>query len=152
LVWSPVLRVLGVSALPFLELRVGIPVGIAAGMEPLAAISWGILGNLIQVPLSVLLLLGLRRLSARFGLVSRFSAYLDAVAERNHEKAKRYGWLGVTLLVGIPIPGTGLWTGAALSAIMRLPLRTTLMALSLGVVMAGLLVGALSTGYIHIFD
>lgn len=150
--WSPVFRVLGVSALPFLELRVGIPVGLAAGLEPLAAIGWGVAGNLVQVPLSVGLMALLRRISLRVSWLGRLSHMLDEAAARNHDTVKRFGWLGLTLLVGIPIPGTGLWTGATVAYLMRLPLTTTLLALSLGVVMAGLLVGGLSTGLINVFE
>ena len=65
---------------------------------------------------------------------------------------RRYGWVGLALLIGIPIPGTGLWTGAALANLMRMPVQLTAVAMTVGVAVAGLLVGAVATGAIAVID
>lgn len=150
--WVTIFRVLGISAIPFLELRLAIPMGIAAGLEPLAATFWGVAGNLVQVPLSVGLIQLLRRVALRWQWAARWSAALDRAGERHQEKVRRFGWLGLALLVAIPIPGTGLWTGSAIAGLMRMPLLHTLLALSTGVVMAGILVGIVSAGAFEVLE
>lgn len=150
--WTTVLRVLGISAIPFLELRLGIPMGIAAGLEPHTATFWGVAGNLVQVPVAVGLIQLLRRVATRWPLAARGSAFLDRTAERHQEKVRKFGWLGLVLLVAIPIPGTGLWTGSALAGLMRMPFLHTLLALGSGVVLAGILVGAVSAGAYEVLE
>ena len=150
--WPAILRVLGISSIPFLELRLGIPMGIAAGLEPIAATLWAIAGNLTQVPFSIVLILVLRRTANRFRLVASWLALLERAALGKEDKVRRYGWIGLTLVVGIPLPGTGLWVGAALASIMRMSLAQTVFALSAGVVMAGVLVGLISAGAFGLFE
>lgn len=144
--WSAALKVLGISAIPFLELRVGIPVGMSLGLQPGVAVAIGIIGNLAQVPLIMFLLYMLRRIAQQAPWAARWLARIDQVAEKNHTRVRRYGWLGVALFIGIPIPGTGLWSGAALSNLMRVPVVLTALAMALGVVVSGMLVGAVATG------
>lgn len=143
---SAALKVLLVSAIPFLELRIGIPMGIYNGLTPATSIGLGVLGNLVQVPLVIFLMHMLRRLAQQFKWAARWLSKIDRSAERHHAKVRRYGWLGIALFVGIPIPGTGLWSGAAITTLMRMPLYLTAIALSLGIVVSGLLVGAVSSG------
>ncbi len=124
----------------------GIPVGIALGLHPGVATVFGIAGNLVQVPLVMAIIAMLRKLALRFHYAARVLGWLDRLAERKAESVRRYGWLGISMLVGIPIPGTGIWTGAVLASMLRMPPVLALIALGLGVVFAGLLVGAVSAG------
>lgn len=148
--WSAALKVLIVSAIPFLELRVGIPVGIVGGLKPSVAIALGILGNLVQVPLIMFVLYILRRAAQESAWATRWLGRIDRAAEMHHAKVRRYGWLGIALFIGIPIPGTGLWSGAALANLMRLPLTLTALAMALGVVISGALIGAVATGALSV--
>lgn len=144
--WSTALKVLGISAIPFLELRLGIPVGISYGLKPGVAIALGIAGNLAQVPLIMFIMYMLRRLAQQAPWAARLLARIDNSAEKHHAKVRRYGWVGVALFIGIPIPGTGLWSGAALANLLRLPVALTFLAMALGVAVSGMLIGAVATG------
>ncbi|MFZ5823807.1 MAG: COG2426 family protein [Bacillota bacterium] len=144
--WTAALKVLGISAIPFLELRVGIPVGMSLGLQPSVAVAIGIIGNLAQVPLIMFILYMLRRIAQQAPWAARWLARIDQVAEKHHTRVRRYGWLGVALFIGIPIPGTGLWSGAALANLMRLPVALTAVAMALGVAVSGMLIGAVATG------
>lgn len=144
--WSAALKVLGISAIPFLELRVGIPVGMSLGLQPSIAVAVGIAGNLVQVPLIMFMLYMLRRIAQQTPWAARWLTRIDQVAERHHARLRRYGWLGVAIFIGIPIPGTGLWSGAALANLSRLPVALTAVAMALGVAISGMLIGAVSTG------
>lgn len=144
--WIAALKVLSISAIPFLELRVGIPVGMASGLSGGVAIGLGILGNLVQVPLIMLIVHTLRRLAQQAKWAERWLARIDQAALKHEAKVRRYGWLGVALFIGIPIPGTGLWSGAALATLLRLPLPLAAMAMAMGVVISGMVVGAVASG------
>jgi len=150
--WTAAVKVIGISALPFLELRVGIPVGIVSGLSPGWAIALGIAGNALQVPLIIFIMYMLRRIAQQVPVVSRLLERIDRSAERHQAQVRRYGWLGLAILVGIPIPGTGLWTGAALANLMRMPVALTALSMTVGVVVAGLLVGAVTTGAMAVID
>mgnify|MGYP000867466251 FL=1 len=150
--WTAALKVLGISAIPFLELRVGIPVGIVSGLQPAWAIALGVVGNMLQVPLIIFIMYMLRRIAQQVPWAARVLERIDRSAERHQAQVRRYGWVGLALLIGIPIPGTGLWTGAALANLMRMPVQLTAVAMTVGVAVAGLLVGAVATGAIAVID
>lgn len=144
--WSAALKVIGISAIPFLELRLGIPAGMGWGLSPGVAIGLGIAGNLFQVPLVLFFMHTLRRIGQQVGFVARWLESVDKTAEKYSHVVRRYGWLGLAVLVGIPIPGTGIWTGAALAILFRMPHYLAAISLGLGIVISGLLVGAVATG------
>ncbi|MBY6275124.1 MAG: ligand-binding protein SH3 [Symbiobacterium thermophilum] len=150
--WSAALKVMAISAIPFLELRFGIPVGIVSGLDPAVAVALGVLGNVLQVPLIIFIMYMLRRIAQQVPWAARILARIDRAAERHEAKVRRYGWLGLALLIGIPIPGTGLWTGAAVANLMRMPLMLTALSMAAGVAIAGVLVGAVTTGAIAVID
>ncbi len=143
------LKVLSISAIPFLELRVGIPLGIIEGLKPSVAVALGIAGNLVQVPMVLGIMYVLRRMALQSPWAARWLDRFDHRVEKHQSMVRKYGWVGLALLVGIPIPGTGLWTGAAIASLMRVPLGFSVLALALGVAVSGLLIGAVSTGAIQ---
>lgn len=150
--WVAALKVLAISAIPFLELRLGIPVGIVSGLSPGVAVALGVIGNILQVPLIIFVMYMLRRIAQQVPFAARWLQRIDSSAERHHEKVRRFGWVGLALLIGIPIPGTGLWTGAALANLMRMPIALTVLAMAAGVAISGLLVGAVATGALAVIE
>ena len=150
--WVAALKVLAISAIPFLELRLGIPVGIVSGLSPGVAVALGVIGNILQVPLIIFVMYMLRRIAQQVPFAARWLQRIDSPAERHHEKVRRFGWVGLALLIGIPIPGTGLWTGAALANLMRMPIALTVLAMAAGVAISGLLVGAVATGALAVIE
>lgn len=140
------------SAIPLVELRVGIPYGVANGLNPIVATIAGIAGNLVQVPFILGLLWGLRRVSRYVDFLSRFFTWCDENARKRSQLAVRYGWLGIGLMVAIPIPGTGIWTGALVGQVLGLPIMRVAMGMGLGVVLAGLLFGLASAGVLELLS
>lgn len=140
-----------ISMAPVVELRGAIPAGIAAGLPPAVACVAAMLGNMVPVPFIMLLI---RRI---FDLLRRhrwWGPRIDALERRAHLKGrmvKKYRTVGLIILVAIPLPGTGAWTGALVADVLDIRLRTALPAITLGVVIAGVLVTALTCGVIHIF-
>ena len=136
-----------IAMVPVLELRGAVPVGLAAG-EPLwAVLPVSIIGNMIPVPFIIIcirkIFLWMRKKSARLAkLVSRLEA-------RANEKAKvvyKYKLLGLFILVAIPLPGTGAWTGSLVAALLNLRLKTAVPVILAGVTVAGILMVMITYG------
>ncbi|MFN4072143.1 MAG: COG2426 family protein [Thermus sp.] len=143
----PELYVILVAALPVVELRGAIPLGVALGLSPEEAFLLALLGNLLVAPVALFLLPWGVALLTRVPLLARLWAALEArVRLRGEEQVQRLGALGLFLFVAVPFPGTGAWSGAVLSVVLGLKRRYALLAISLGVLAAGLIVLLLTGG------
>ena len=129
-----------ISMIPVIELRLGLPYGIMSGLKlPVAALA-AILGNMLPVPFIILFIeqvfIWLRKHLPKMDM---FITKLENRAESKQETVDRYGALGLVLLVAIPLPGTGAWTGALVAALMKMKLRKAIPCIFLGVVLAAIL-------------
>lgn len=129
-----------VSMLPVVELRGGVPFGVALGLDPAEALAAGVVGNMIPTPFIVVyirrILQWLRRRGTRLGRL------VDAVERKAHLKGRtvtKYKYLGLLIFVAIPLPGTGAWTGALVAAFLDMPLRRAIPSILFGVIAAGLI-------------
>ena len=135
----------GTAMVPVLELRGAIPVGVATGLSPLAACAIAVLGNMVPVPFILLLI---RRI---FDWLrgTRFGPKIDWLERRAHLKGRvvrKYRLPGLIILVAIPLPGTGAWTGALVAAFLDMPLRKAIPSIAAGVVVAGAAISILTFG------
>lgn len=140
-----------VSMVPVIELRGGIPFGVALGLNPWVAFLACIIGNIIPVPFIIVYI---RRI---FGWMRRRLPKLDGMVDRLEKKAHlkgrkvtKFKYIGLFLFVAIPLPGTGAWTGALAAAFLDMPLRKALPSIFLGVLAAGFLVTGLTYGFLSI--
>ncbi len=140
-----------ISIVPILEFKAGIPLGIAKGISPVWATLLGILGTLVQLPFNLLFLRLLRSLAQRVPAARRFLVWSRMRARKHRPLIRRYGILGVALIVGVPIPGTGLFTGTVAGSLIGLDDRSLALGLLLGTVAAATLVTLVSTGVLHLF-
>ncbi|WP_347240985.1 small multi-drug export protein [Thermus sp.] len=146
----PQLYVLLVAVLPVAELRGAIPLGVALGLSLWEAFSLALLGNLLVAPLALALLPWVLDLATRVPLLARAWQALEArVRLRGEEQVQRLGALGLFLFVAVPLPGTGAWSGSVLAVVLGLRRRYALLAISLGVVAAGVLVLLLTGGTVY---
>lgn len=139
------------AMVPVVELRGAIPLGVAAGLPPAAAAVTAMAGNLVPVPFLLLLLRRVFRLLRR---ISRVGPGIDALERRAHLKGRtvrKYRTLGLVLLVAIPLPGTGAWTGALVADVLDIRMRTALPAIALGVAIAGGITTAVTCGVASLF-
>lgn len=138
------------AMVPVLELRAAIPAGIAAGLSPLNAYILAVAGNLIPVPAVILLA---RSIFAWCRKKHIFGGFFERLEQRVHDKSslvRRYRLLGLVLLVAIPLPGTGAWTGAMVAAFLDISLRRAFPTIAVGVMIAGAVTTAVTCGAIHI--
>ena len=142
-----ILMTLAVSMIPVIELRVAIPIGVAAGLSPWLAIPVAIIGNLIPVPFIILFIRKVfawmrRKLPRLDGVVTR----LEQRAENKKETVLRYEFWGLFIFVATPLPGTGAWTGALIAAMLDMRLKKAMPSIALGVLTAGIIVAFVTYG------
>ena len=150
--WTNILLTFLVAMVPVLELRFAIPFGVTRDLGIKISMAASILGNLVPVPFIILFIrrifAWLRKRSARFSsLVSR----LEKRAEDKRHIVDRYAFWGLVVLVAIPLPGTGAWTGALVAAMMDMRLRRALPAITLGVIIAAFVVSVITYGARMVF-
>ena len=134
-----------VSALPISELRGAIPVGINVFDMPwYTTLPLALLGNMLPVPLILLFLNAVTRLLNRINIFQRFFTWLFDSAQRKGQLIRKYRRLGLILLVAIPLPMTGAWTGSIAAVLFGVPFGQAMLAIFTGVVIAGIIVTCLS--------
>ena len=139
------------AMVPVLELRGAIPVGVAAGLPPAAACAVAVLGNMVPVPFILLLI---RRIFDWLRGTAWFGPKIAWLERRAHLKGRvvqKYRLPGLIILVAIPLPGTGAWTGALVAALLDIRMRHAVPAIFLGVVIAGAIVTVLTYGVVRLF-
>lgn len=147
-----ILAVLFISMVPIIELRLAIPVAAAVGLSPFIAIPLAIVGNLLPVPFIILFIkkifAWMRKISPK---LNKVVDKMEAKAEKNKDKVLKYAFWGLTLFVAIPLPGTGAWTGSLVAAMIDMPGKKAFPSVAIGVVIASLVVGAVSYGVAALF-
>ena len=147
-----------VSMVPIIELRGAMVMAMAPGMNipfPLA-LAICVIGNMLPVPFIYFFARKVLIWGAHKKYIGKIFTFFLEKGERAGQKlvAKtgRGGlFLALMLFVGIPIPGTGAWTGTLGASFLKVGFRSTVLAVSLGVVLAGLLVGCFGTAIFSIF-
>lgn len=139
--------VLLLSMIPVLELRASIPVGSSLGLNAWQCAVAAIVGNMIPVPFVILFIRKIfAYLKENWPKLSRFVERLEAKAEKKKPLVQKYAILGLTLLVAIPLPGTGAWTGALVAAMLDIRLKRAIPCILLGVVIAAVIVTMITYG------
>ena len=136
-----------VSMAPVVELRGAIPLGVAHGLSLPVVVAISIAGNMVPVPFIILFIRKIFAwLKKRNKRMSTFILKLENRASRQSKLVIDYQMIGLCILVAIPLPGTGAWTGALVAAILELRLKNALPAIFLGVCIAAFIVSCLTKG------
>ena len=135
------------SMLPIVELRGGIPLGVGMGLPLPLAVTAAVIGNMLPVPFIILFIRRIylwlqRRIPPLRGLLER----LERRVEAKKDLVLRYEFWGLLLLVAVPLPGTGAWTGAMVAAVMDLRIKRAVPAIFGGVLLAAAVVTAITMG------
>ena len=136
------------AMVPVIELRGAIPYAVAvAGLEIWQAALIAVIGNLLPIPFLVVftrdVFAWMRKKSER---LDRIVVRMEKKADKNKDVVLRYQFWGLMILVAIPLPGTGAWTGALVAALMDLQLKRAMPAIALGVVIAAIIVTWITYG------
>ena len=144
-VLRPEVIVFIVSLLPILELRGGILVGFLLGMDLLPSFIIAFIGNIIPVPF-ILMFIKFIFKKLKKTRMKDFIEKIENKAMSKSDQIQKYAYLGLFLFVGIPLPGTGAWTGSLIAALLDMDMKKSFGIIVLGVIMAGIIISILSYG------
>ncbi|MDO5718647.1 MAG: small multi-drug export protein [Tissierellia bacterium] len=148
---DPVIRTFAMAMLPVVELRGAIPLGIAMGLTHFESLVISFLGSMIPVPFILTLF---RPITSWMRSTALFKKLVKRVVDRTMEKEKTikdFGLLGLLILVAIPLPGTGVWSGSFLSSLLNIRKRRAIPIIAIGNIIAGILVLSITFGISQIF-
>ncbi len=142
------LRTLVTAMMPILEIRGAIPVGVASGLDPWLAFAVGFVGNMLPIPILILLTRKIIEWLKKHNVLVKLTAWLENKGSKGAQKVQKYSFWGLFILVAIPLPGTGAWTGALVASLLDMRLKRALPAIAMGVAAAGLIVLLVTYGVI----
>ena len=150
------LIVILISMLPLIELRGAVPVAINMGIEPLTALIVCAVANMIPVPIIYFFARKFLLWGCKQKHIGRFCTFFVEKGERAGQKLVRKTgrgglFLALLIFVGIPIPGTGAWTGTLAASFINMGFKSTVVSVSLGVLLAGIIMGTASLAVFEIF-
>ena len=145
-----------VSMVPLLELRGAIPIALGMGLHPVASYIICVLGNILPVPFIYFFARKFLAWGSEKKHIGKICSFFlikgDRAGQKLIKKAGRGGlFVALMLFVGIPLPGTGAWTGALGASFLNMGFKTTVTAVCLGVILAGCIMAAVTTAGLHIF-
>ena len=147
--WGQVISTFFISMVPVLELRGAIPIATAHGLDLWVAIVVSILGNMVPVPFIIIFIRKIFEwMRNKSRKLDKLVVYFEKKADKHAETVNRYKFWGLFLLVAIPLPGTGAWTGALVAAMLEMRLKSAVPAIFMGVVAAGIIVTLVTTGVV----
>lgn len=135
-----------ISLLPVLELRGGLLAASLLNLPYLRALPLCILGNLLPIPFVLLFIERIVTLLERFSLTKGLALWFRRKVDRHQAGIEKYGFWGLTLFVGIPLPGTGAWTGSIVAGLLKMPPRRAVPSILLGVLLASVIMSFVSYG------
>ena len=135
-----------ISMIPILELRGGILAAALLNMNPKSSFIICLLGNIIVIPLALYFLELIFKILRKIKFFDKIITKIEKKCLSKREQLDKYGYLGLLLFVGIPLPGTGAWTGCFLASLLGMNKKKSALAAMAGVLMAGIIMMILSFG------
>lgn len=139
-----------ISMVPLIELRGAIPYAIGFNLPLLPSYIVAIIGNMLPVPIIFLFARKVLEWGADKPIIGKFFTFCLEKGRKGGEKLKAKAGRGLFfalfLFVGIPIPGTGAWTGTLAASLLDMDFKSSILAVMCGVVLAGVIMGVASAG------
>ena len=135
-----------ISLLPILELRGGLIAARILGVEFIKAFIICYIANIIPVPFILLFINWIFNKMSKWKPTKKIVDWLSNKTLKKKEQIDKYGYFGLFLFVGIPLPGTGAWTGSLLAILLNLDKKKSFITIAIGVLAAGIILSLLSYG------
>lgn len=145
------LTVMLTAALPIIELRGAIPVGMSLGMSPAHATIISFIGSMIPVPF---ILFTIRPIFNYLKKTKLFKKLVHKLTDKSLNKSgniQKYGAWGLLIFVAIPLPGTGVWSGSLAAALLDMRFKWAFPAILVGNIIAAVIIMGLSNGVVSVF-
>ena len=140
-----------ISIMPVLELRGGLIAAALLDLPPWESYVIAIVANLLPIPFIIYLIetIIIKMQKSRIGLFRSFASWLCKKVDKNKSSIEKYGFWGLVIFVGIPLPGTGAWTGALIAGMLEMNRKKALLAIATGVFLASIIMMIVSFGIIN---
>lgn len=135
-----------ISLMPILELRGGLLAASLLNIEFIRAAIICVIGNVLPIPIVLLFLKKVLELFEKWKVTNKIVTWLEKKVDKKREQIDKYGYLGLIIFVGIPLPGTGAWTGALLAVMLGMNRKKSFICILLGVFLAAIIMSILSYG------
>lgn len=148
--WRTVLQCVVLSMAPVVELRGALPWAIAHGLPVWLSYFLCVFSNMIPVPFILLFIKKLLEWMKTRKSLAKYALWIENHAQKKLDVYYKYKLLGLFVLVAIPLPGTGAWTGALVAALLGIERKQTSLMILLGVAAAGAIMLAISLGAVAV--
>lgn len=145
---SPEGAVFIISMVPLLELRGGLLAASLLKISAAKAIPLCIAGNIIPIPFILLFIKQIFKVLKKTKLFHGLIVKLEDRAMGKSEQVKKYEFWGLALFVGIPLPGTGAWTGALIASLLEIDIKKSSVSILCGIIMATVIMYIVSYGVV----
>ena len=135
-----------ISMMPILELRGGLLAASLLDVSILTAIPICVIGNIIPIPFILLFIKKILQWIKKVKLFAPIALWLEKKAMGKSDQIKKYEFWGLVLFVGIPLPGTGAWTGSLIASLLDVDIRKASLACLLGIAIATVIMSFVSYG------
>ncbi len=135
-----------ISMVPILELRGGLLAASLIGVPITTAVPICIVGNIIPIPFILLFIKQIFKLLKKVKIFRGIIEKLESRAMSKSDSIKKYEFWGLVLFVGIPLPGTGAWTGSLIAALLDIDFKKAILAELLGIAIATVIMSIFSYG------
>lgn len=135
-----------ISLFPILELRGGLIAAALLDVEPVISFIICYIGNLLPIPFILMFITPLFARLKKTKLLSGLVAKVENKANSKKDQIEKYKYWGLLLFVGIPLPGTGAWTGALIACMLEMDKKKSFLTIMAGVLLAGIIMMILSFG------
>ena len=148
---DPYLYVFLISIVPWLELRGSIPIGIIMNLDITKVFLVSFLGGILVIPALFVALDHIFPIARQIKIIDRLYVIWEARVHRKYVKYSDWEMLGLMFFVAVPLPGTGVYTGTFLAFLLGLNRKWSFVAISLGALIAGIVVTIITLGLENIF-
>lgn len=135
-----------ISLMPILELRGGLIAAALLDLNPVTSYIISIIGNVLPVPFILWFINAILKWMRGSKHFKGIANWLDEKVQKHKNKIEKYGFWGLVLFVGIPLPGTGAWTGCLIAAVLEMDRKKAFLAALLGILMASVIMMLVSFG------
>ena len=135
-----------ISLMPILELRGGLLAATLLDVEFVRAAVICFIGNILPIPIVLLFLRFVLDLFEKWNVTKKIVTWLEKKVEEKREQIDKYGYLGLIIFVGIPLPGTGAWTGSLIAIMLGMNRKKSFVCILLGILLAAIIMSILSYG------
>lgn len=143
---SPEFVIFIISMIPILELRGGLIAASLLGVSITTAIPLCIVGNILPIPFILLFIKQIFKWMKKIRFFRPMIEWLERSAMGRSERIKKGEFVGLMLFVGIPLPGTGAWTGSLIAALLDIDFKKAIIAELVGIIIATIIMSIVSYG------